>query len=347
MIRAIIAVVCVLMSAIWALPRNADAQTIGDVAKAWSERQNGVKTAEFWWSSTIVNSIPNHGEPYSFDAEGTHLAIKGRSIRYDSVILNPSPDSRRPYASAWDEKLNTSLVGTLGTGFPQGIVRDGPSYNDVDNIVFRPILLTFRGCEPSLRGIDLTTMEVVTVNADTDGIQCWHLRETRPRDPGLQRSMWLDPLRDFLVVRYAHEVAGTPSSQVDIDYGTDSSGVPVPISWTAVLLGANGAIMQSYAIQVRDFKVNHDVDSSQFRIAFPVGAWVDDRQQGVQYLVRRDGHRLITPAELRRGVSYEELLSTDSGEAGLPLRSWLTIRMFVAVGVVVLAVVIALRHIRA
>jgi hypothetical protein len=237
--------------------------------------------------------------------------------------------------------VTTSLVGTLDSGFPQGIVRDGASYNDVDNIVFRPILLTYRGCEVSLRGIDLSRMDVVTTNANINGTPCWHLRQTRGRNTKLRESLWLNPLQDFVVVRYVEGVAENPFAQVDIDYDVDSSGVPVPTSWNAALLASDGTILESYGIEVKDYQINHDIDSTQFHIDFPVGTWVDDRQKGGQFLVQQDGPRPITPAELRRGVSYEELLSSETGEAGIS--QWKTSsRVLWTVSLVAAVVVVAL-----
>jgi hypothetical protein len=82
--------------------------------------------------------------------------------------------------------------------------------------------------------------------------------------------------------------------------------------------------MGQVVVRITKREINVDIPRSEFQIDFPVGTKVHDRRMGAAppwYIVRAGGvKREITDAEMRRGATYDELISTESGMAAKEAR---------------------------
>jgi hypothetical protein len=108
---------------------------------------------------------------------------------------------------------------------------------------------------------------------------------------------------------------GTPFLQLEITYeDTDKYG-SIPIAWSVKKLERDGRLNHLSEINVLAYEINPKLPPEEFTIEFPVGTWVTDEMQGIDYIVRPGGKkRLITMAERDAQLTYEQLLNSETGE---------------------------------
>jgi hypothetical protein len=143
---------------------------------------------------------------------------------------------------------------------------------------------------------------------------------------GLGRELWLDPARDFVVVRCNEnfDVLGVRTvNELDISYTQSPPNEWVPLGWTTVFRDNYGNAEQYSRSIVTEASLNQAAAGRQFQADFPAATWVWDERTNVRYIVGGEGKtRSVTDDELRRGATYEELLRTKSGRAGLTSAAW-------------------------
>jgi hypothetical protein len=132
------------------------------------------------------------------------------------------------------------------------------------------------------------------------------------------KVFWVDPARDFLLVRFTTERAGKLGHQVDIEYAMDDSNGYIPNKWSIMVLNASGGLSFTEEAKLTTYEINPEIKSDLFDLDFPIGSWVtNNREEGkdgkpTEYIIRPNGEkRIILPQE--RGASYEELLGSASG----------------------------------
>ncbi|HUE72322.1 MAG TPA: hypothetical protein VMP01_15665 [Pirellulaceae bacterium] len=208
-------------------------------------------------------------------------------------------------------------------------------YDDIGNIHFRALTLCFRPLDPGFNGgAELSDYELVSTDETVDGRPCMLLRDRKAASAsGIVHLLHVDPARDFVVLRYTSEVQGRLAAQIDITYTEDPTVRWVPDGWNAVLLRQDGVVMTRCSSTVSDYALNERLSEKLFVIDFPPGTFVDDRASGTEYLVRQGGEkRSIAPVERRRGVTWEQLMETEYGKAGLRSEGWSARTLTLAIG---------------
>jgi hypothetical protein len=161
----------------------------------------------------------------------------------------------------------------------------------------------------------------------------------------LRATVWFDVHRSFLPLRYTSESGGRPRTSVDIEYTRDVSGAWVPQSWNVMLAPGD---LSSASVRL-PVGVNNRSDNL-FAYNFPVDTWVSDHRTGEEFIVRgNDEKRPVLESELMRGVTYNELLNSASGQAGFPVSNRVSVTSICLLGllgaVVVLAIVLVVRRV--
>jgi hypothetical protein len=168
-----------------------------------------------------------------------------------------------------------------------------------------------------------------------------------------QTEYWVDPEREFALLRVSRTYASDPTYQLDVSYQFDKTYRWVPESWTGIVLRRNPGKMQlMFHAVVSKYELGIAIPHSEFELDFPVGTEVMDRKRDSHYIVCSGGtERIVTKSEARAGVPYDELLVTESGKAGSEGRSRSGIRAFgmlattvFLVGVALVILVRAIRH---
>ena len=138
-----------------------------------------------------------------------------------------------------DERRIDELYSARGEGY-RGIAFERPDVwkdrvGEMDDLLWRGALLAFRplagygiGCQPD-------ECNVHSEMAWFAGLRCFVIEEvTEAAGSTFQRRFWVDPLRDFLVLRATVSVDGMLREQLDTQYTLDSAGRWLPVSWGAV-----------------------------------------------------------------------------------------------------------------
>jgi hypothetical protein len=156
-------------------------------------------------------------------------------------------------------------------------------------------------------------------------------KRTRP----ITERCWVDSERDCTVVRY--EYITSYRFQVDISYKNVPDHGWTPAGWKTVEYLPKGTLQESSRSDVTGYTINKPLPENWFNFDFPVGTEVTDHKGKIEYIAREGGgKRLITEEERKRGATYEQMLATDSGEAGLPPGSQRFWWFFLALGFIVI-----------
>jgi hypothetical protein len=223
--------------------------------------------------------------------------------------------------------------------------------NELHNLIFEPLLQCYRLFRPSTGLLNSENYGIETSDALIAETPCVVVAELGSATRSLKNVFWVDPARDFLILRYALQTGDGPiQRQTDFSYVQDTEHGWVPSGWRIMKYEPDGALIMSITAAVIEYKLNLELPPTEFAIEFPVGTYVDDLRDGTNYIQRADGsQRTVTPAE--RSVSYERLRDSESG-AAVPLPAISSRRVWlIAANLIVLVVIVAFliwrrRHVR-
>ncbi|MEX2027639.1 MAG: hypothetical protein WEH44_10060 [Pirellulaceae bacterium] len=204
--------------------------------------------------------------------------------------------------------------GPLGTG----AILSEPVFEDAVNVHLRAIAMCLRPLDSSFSdGVSLSDYEVVSDDETVDGRPCMLLRrQSDASQHKIVNLLYVDPAREFVVLKWSTEVDGKLWAQIDITYAQDPAIGWIPSGWN--LFMPRRDVNERYVSTVTDYALNEPHSDKLFVIDFSPGTYVDDRPSGTEYLVREGGEkRFIAPVERSRGASWGQLMETDYGKAGI------------------------------
>lgn len=333
--RLVLAAVAVLI--LGSVVAKAAAEDVPDALRqAWQRRQDAVATARFEWQSDRGDGSTPFASGFLFD---------GRKCRYTT-------HHDGEYLSTFDGNRGMRWHAGRGGGGPpqgQGTILSPPVFDDALNVQLRAITLCLRPLDPNFDGgVPLSDFEMVSRDETIDGRSCLLLRQRADASKhNVVNLLYVDPERDFVVLKWATEVDGKLWAQVDTTYAEDAAIGWVPSGWNLFMPG--GVNSERYTSTVTDYALNEPHSDKLFVIDFPPGTFVRDRAWGREYLVRQGGEkRFIAPVERSRGASWGELMETEYGKAGIrtqqrPDRTvfrvlWVATTGLLAIGVLVFLV---------
>lgn len=226
----------------------------------------------------------------------------------------------REYFAAWDGKVGKSfyaLVEGLDDGYPIGFM--GDSSSDWDTRHLFPILFHLRPFNDQYA--PLTSLQYM-IDPDLALVgekHCVRLIQKEKIENLTQCEFYLDPAQDYSVALCMVRRKDRLVWRLDIDYEKTLSGEILPQGWRDVSFYDDGRIRESTQASELQFSNRLKFEPSVFAPEFPTAALVTDRTGGKKaevYLVRKDGSkRIVTSAERKGGIHYQDYLETDSGEA--------------------------------
>jgi hypothetical protein len=129
--------------------------------------------------------------------------------------------------------------------------------------------------------------------------------------------IWVDPAREFVVVRSVLTRRDRPAWQVDVKHRQEDACGWVPEAVHYAAYYPNGDLQDAIQAKVKEHEVNFAADPTSFDLPFPAGTYVTDESNPkapVDYIVREGGGRRIVQRR-EMGATYQQLLDTDSGFA--------------------------------
>jgi hypothetical protein len=314
-----------------------DPVTPETIWKAWMKRKVSVRTLRFDCDEQVVLSkgasynqgaviVPPEqtaiGTPYKLTMDGDRLRLWSKSIVVDmkkELALDEITrvSTERGFKSLTEPRAMPYRTGGEGSSISETI--------GVRNSTFvLPLLTVYRPDHAALTIYKdfINRFDVMPGGRSTVmGRPCIQVQTTSTyRAINSTTTLWLDPDRDFLMVRYATTTNGKPSFQLtftDFRHG-DNGWVPIGWTWTTSN-EADGSVLKSVTTSVREFALNEPIDPKEFELEFPVGTWVNGPWKGeqtVEYIVQPGGEkRMIRREELRQGATYDQLQKSKTGEA--------------------------------
>jgi hypothetical protein len=342
--------------------------TMDQIHAAWKSRQGRTKSARFEWKE--VDFIPQGmmarplrsqdegtGEPAvvppdDTTMESTHsIDLSGEMLRYCHKGFEWGVEEGRPvegsYVATFDGHVARSLFGVArvwgGQQAPVGFIEKEAQHTDYNNYHLMPVLLLYRGCDPKTGGRNLGDYAVSGKTGIIEGRRCVLVEKSHPSS--FVETFWLDADRDFIVLRVVDSMPGGQQT-TDISYRKDGAYGFVPTTWRHVEIGCpSGVVFGHTSGTETKCEVNGAIVPGEFDCEFPVGTVVKDLRAGTTFITLAGvKQRMVTNDEINRGASYDEMLATESGQAGIKSRSGLVRPIAVVVSLFLFILLVVLTY---
>jgi hypothetical protein len=318
---------------------NAEEDQLAAVIRAWNDRQNRVQSFHFSWSGkhfaskeraegfrsdhsrrvspkgdTIVNKEPSD---VSFDIQmDFSLDEKKGRFRTDYQAKATEEFQAVPQTSVviHDGQIGkTFFPKSSGTPFPLAAISNNSPLLHTCDLRSLPISLAYRPFDGVIAGVfDRAKLTLTTEEGVVEGRDCIILRENDGESDTV-KTVWVDPARDFIPVRYLTSRNGHTDTQVEVSYVKDASLGWVPNAWTIRWLNEQGGTNESWSATKVTYEINTPIPDSTFDVSYPVGTWVNNCVTDERYLLLENGKkRPILPGEFN-GENYEDLLHSEPG----------------------------------
>jgi hypothetical protein len=200
-----------------------------------------------------------------------------------------------------------SATRTYGTFDPHS---GGLDTSHLDFNIEIPVMAC-RPLSPEWSAWPLDRFTVRALSEQVGGVPCvcLHYQQTK----GIEHLFWLDPLREFVIVRHDLLVEGHLFTRLDAEY--DGS---VPRAWRHVMLThEDHRFREGLTAEVTSVKFDIPIDASAFRITYPPGAQVHRNGSNpgpARFFVRKDGSLRPHPGNVPSGMTLEEYAELPTSE---------------------------------
>jgi beta-lactamase regulating signal transducer with metallopeptidase domain len=268
-----------------------DAASIREaIAAAWSKRQAQIKRFKFEWrrqkverdgtvnslsvdgdriatvyatpTRTVARSAPRPATRHSSPMPRMRLNYEFRSV-FDGTTRRELSLSDRDD----DEPGSSALVSIYN-----GIGRNGEQFPGD-----RQLMLLFRPFDRRFRTPDLAKFKVAKDRQTIDGAPCVVI-ETEDQHR-FHDTYWLDPAREYLLLRHHRTLNGEDTDRIDFSYRADPTCGWVPTGWKDASLGQDGTLTWAHIDTVTAATINQPIPASEFQIEIPKGAQVNDMRK--------------------------------------------------------------------
>lgn len=321
--------------------------TATDVLQIWQQYQDRVQSARFTWTETMDYTPDSlqYAAEMGLDRDGGErlppdtgrqrikqcdLAIDGNRLRYafegDYWDSAKGEYRDRTYIAVFDGDVAQQYFSP-GRVYGKLVISANAVHQDVGNVHLKPLTLACRALGTSLLPeLNPPQCTLAREVGYVDGRACRILERSldgRPAAPSDSRKnqWWIEPERG-LFVRYVSIRSAKPAVQVDVSYKEEPSFGWLPSGWKIARF-AGDTVTETITATVTSASVNEPIPLSEFRIEdLPTGTWIEDRRDDTDTLIRANGtRRPILAADHRPGVTFEDLMNSEPGQAGLTPRS--------------------------
>lgn len=271
-------------------------EVLSAIQAAWTQRQQKVNSARVTWvtrkyypKGSIASSLSEQNHPAGpaqdmWTEKHSTLILEGDKFHYSFQGQGWSHEQNRFLPESYTSVFNGSIAKTLhpprsdGNRKPQGDVGTAMTYLDHR---FSPIIVinsTLRPVHPMFRRYDFQFASVKSGRIVVQGHPCYELRFQEPNSPSVSLA-YVDPARDFVVVRMVEMNADRVNSQTNIQYSTDPIVGWMPQEWEHVVARSDTNLHVSTYCSITSVALNGPTEDEEFDIVFPLGARVYDHTQ--------------------------------------------------------------------
>ncbi len=223
------------------------------------------------------------------------------------------------YTKIYDSKLISELFNRKGSEYSFALInsintkKKNPREFLIDDLIIAPFLLCFRPLEYLISKKE--DFKKPLKHSKLNGNDCILLSFKRD---GVSYRYWIDPSKEYNVVRMISYIKRFPCTQLDIEYSIQNQDFLIPTSWKAIVFDDKGSypgrsqIFQYSQIDVLDCKFNIDYTDDNFVATYPDKTLIINEIQNKNYLhVNHEKTRSLEIEEVK-------LLASDSFSA--PMR---------------------------
>lgn len=336
-------------------PSRQSAHSIDTIVAAWKSRQSTVRSLDFTLSGKEYQreTYVLKGEVPTLANAKSQGAVAIPSITFP-IRLRLVIDSKERIRAECDRK---SIAGTKAAyvasrlievysvpvrksffaegpvEFPNAHIRALKAGETTLSVGFYPLLLMYRPFSPTLGQLDASKMSLAPGITSVDGRECLLVKHE-------STSIWVDPNRGYVPVRFDEYRAGVLRYSISIRYAAGEPAEWRPGSWVLSSFYGPDQLKDSQTVEVTEAHINTIIPEETFEIALPPGTWVSNYTNGERYIIRdNDSRRPVAPGEFT-GNNYEQLLNSDPP-------SQLTRRVLLGVGILGGASVVGILLLRA
>ena len=274
--------------------------SVDDLLKVWSDRQLATKSAEFHW----VEKVESDGERVTYDCTlrlGSDTQIRSDRIPSEKRQASDEFLTRPGLAvSCFDGDRNRYFTSAIGPGdHHRGIEFDAEHYDEIVNFHLSAILIAYRPLyilpavysSKDSRIVRSDAKLEIVGQAVLDGVPCLLIDSKKDNDALVRERYWIDTARQGLVLKHIEFVGDRQTTEMTIGYKNDPANGWFPLIWRAKFMNTTVEGL------VTKHEINHKIDPGIFKIVYPKGTVVFDRDRSIQDLVNADESRTpITPA---------------------------------------------------
>lgn len=339
----------VLVHCLFLAPCAALAQpSIAEIEKAWKQRQERLASGHVEWvehdrhPKGSMTRLVAHLRGQNAEAvpsedvmneSRANLTWDGNQLAYRSEGWTLNIPSGR-YVPMMNHEVLTStgtrsLWSSTTNDFPFGGDSSRPTLPSANSLRLLPIVFWARPLDETNGGAPLRLCRPVPGKTTVGGAECLVLKQASGE---VEHTWAIDEKRDYLIIQYECRKKTRPMTRVEIQYGESPRIGWAPSSWRLLFLPDLESVSIDCEGKLTRYEAGPPPNPASFQLDFPVGSWVRDETRDLQYIVGADDtQRIVTPGELQRGVTYRELVNTESGLAGTRSSSpWTTWVLLVA-----------------
>jgi hypothetical protein len=293
------------------------APVIKTISAAWSKRQAAIRTARLGWQEQktvvevrdVLSSSPSDGPGNDVATDG----LVSRPMRRSPVVVRYKQagtlclDGDR-FAFTYDakglEQLSPSGI-TIPSRFKvvhteseylrysdRQAVLSMPAAGPTASLTLKrpdrcreaqypdvyPLVLALRPLMRSVSFVDLSHYRPLPTGGVVGEAPCLILEPADDRAEAV--SLWVDPLRDYVIRRAIVSFDGRECSQLDIDYSADPVAGWLPKEWSWVHLNLKGDLDLALRASLDNRSINMPLSPAEFALEEPAGAQVTDLRSG-------------------------------------------------------------------
>jgi len=279
-------------------------ESLAEIVDAWKQRQARVQSARFAWTEAKIVGGGKHtafgGLPLqppedtlvknkvriSFDTDRLIYQYDGWGWQGDKGRMVPDK-----YIGTFDGAVNKLYWPPLETRQQgEGIVEKRDTHPNEGNVFFRALILAYRPFHMRMGALTINNYDLLDSYGVINGRTCNVLED---KGSELRRSVWTDPARDHVPVKYLEAVGEKKAIFLETEYDPHPEVGWVPKQWKMTWINSDGSLNFSAVATVDKYDINVPLDKSEFEVNFDKGTTVEDRVDRQVYDIMPDGTKQI------------------------------------------------------
>jgi hypothetical protein len=271
------------------------AASMDAIVAAWTRQQEKAKSVNFSWREEHVSPTGDKtggthsalidaarfvyvadNDPYPPDVASVIIQREEGKPPEKGAIPRPAPGANLPPARIAFDGTTTRDYRALNHPTMTGIGHTRPGFQiaAAQGQALEPVLVMFRPFDANLGRINLDDYRVSALRGKIGEIACVIIEKTEAGLWPIRTLSWLDPARDYIVLRKQRILGGRSHERMDISYRKDPAFGWVPEGCHASSISEVGYLCSSLSASITAFAINQPIPTSEFLVDFPKGTKV-------------------------------------------------------------------------